>query len=132
MEENHSTRVLRFLPFAALGLLIALWMAAPLRVRADGGGLPTRTPTRTLIPLAPAATATSPQLQITFPPTGTHTPVAGALGQQPPPNQAIPEAGTTAAARPFSLLSCWPFVLVVLLVLVVGVMWLSGRRQSTV
>jgi hypothetical protein len=129
MEETRPHKALFLLPVALALVLLVGSLAWPDRVQAgspllDGGGLPTRTPTQPPPTLTPTATQDS-----IFPPTATHTQVPGS------PNELLaPNAGMTAEQPSrFSFLSCWPFALVVLLVLIIGVMWLSGRlRQNTV
>jgi hypothetical protein len=131
MEALRSSKALflKVLCILLLGMVAALgfWRLAPAqKALADGGGLPTRTPTRTLIPFLPTVTPTSPDdLLLVFPPTATSTLEAMLLGEQ-----ALPPAEVAATTRPFSLLSCWPFAVVILLLLVVGVMYISNRRQS--
>ncbi len=133
MEDIGLKRALAFLPLA---ILIALFLASPMQARAsdthlDGGGLPTRTPTRVRNPLPPSPRAVLPSPTL-FPASATPTQLAGFVAQegQPPASNA---GVASEQARPFSLMSCWPFALVVILVLIVGVLWLNGRiRQNTV
>ncbi len=133
-RKDLSLKLLCFLLPGLAAVLSILWLAPAQPARADGGGFPTRTPTRTLIPFLPTVTPTSPdELLLVFPPTATTTLTTDLFGEQaqPPAGQAIPEAGIPASAQPFSLLSCWPFALIFLLLLVVGVWYISSRRQST-
>ena len=131
MEETRPHKALFLLPVALALVLLVGSLAWPARVQAgspllDGGGLPTHTRTPTQPP--PNLTPTATQDNI-FPPTATNTLVPGS------PNELLaPNAGVTAEQPSrFSFLSCWPFALVVLLLLIIGVMWLSGRlRQNNV
>ena len=140
MKETCLRRAIRLAPFALLVILVALVLVHPVQVRAgtywagmrhgerflDGGGLPTRTPTRTEIPLPPTEKA-SPTQDSIFPPTATMT--LSLLEQQEvqavPPNAVM----ATQPAPLFSWLSCWPIVLVMLVALIVGVLRLSGWLQ---
>lgn len=141
MKETCLRRAIRLAPFALLIIPVALVLVRPVQVRAgtswagmrhderflDGGGLPTRTPTRTEIPLPPTAEA-SPTQDSIFPPTATMT--LSLLEQQEvqaaPPNAVM----ATQPASLFSWLSCWPIVLILLVALIFGVLWLSGRLQQ--
>jgi hypothetical protein len=142
MKENRFKRARAIAAIARtilpIAFLVTLLLASPWRARAsdpylDGGGFPTRTPTRRVRnPLPRTAQAVQPSATL-FPASSTPTGGAAVLGQgeQQP---LAPNIGTTSqTAQPFSLLSCWPFALVILLVLIVGVMWISNRiRQNTV
>lgn len=116
------------LSIAALCLMLLLTVGT-LSAHADGGGFPTNTPIPpTFTPL----------------PTSTTTPTRPAEGQL-----LLPFASPTIAALPdgssllgiqaptpipvqspragVSLLACWPFALVVLAVLIIGIWWLRNR-----
>jgi hypothetical protein len=116
------------LSLAILILLFGSYGHMPERVLADGGGFPTRTRTATLIPLFPTET-TEGGLFLGFPGTATDTPVP-ASGVQ----QALPEVSASNAPQTrqgFSLLSCWPFAIVALVVLIVGALYISGKSKRS-
>lgn len=126
---------------ALLLMLGGLALLSPQRGLADGGGWPTATRTRrpTKTPTL-AGTIQLPFLyQITETPANSLLPGApGVLGQ---PGQTGPSGAPiigfqaptpTPAPRPFSLISCWPFALVGLALLIVGIIYLTNRLQREV
>lgn len=106
-----------------LGLLI-LWLGLPLPALADGGGFPTDTPTVTITP-SPTITPTS---TVTIAPTLTATvtpfPLQPDLQIQPIEPTPVPPA------RPSAGILCWPFAVVLILIVVILSTWLFRRRTQ--
>ncbi len=130
------------LPTVILIVLIAMAKSMPERVLADGGGgFPTSTSTATLIPLAPTITETpTGSLFLGLPGTPTDTPAVGGLflNLSPTEQAATLQAGVANAPQTSqqtsggnSILACWPYALIALVILIVVVLWISSRiRQS--
>jgi hypothetical protein len=136
-SECNSFRLLSGLALA-LGLL-SLVMGLPQSVRADAGGIPTRTPTRTatllptatltLIPTATQASNDQTLIEPTALPVGDITPtvdLAPLLGllQTPQAPTPLPASGI----KPPLTLLCWPFALGFILLAILASLWLLGRR----
>lgn len=94
-------------------------------VRADGGGFPTATPRPPTATFAPTITSTTTLVPVLILNTATSTPAEGGasnLSIQMP--TAIP---VEPQRSPVSLTYCWPFAIVVLAVLIIGIWWLRNR-----
>lgn len=105
--------------------LLLLFSGNILTARADGGGWPTNTPT----PIPPTPIPTSTPVPTTLPllmlpavsPTLSEGAAANLSILAPTP---IP---VESQRSPLSLVYCWPFALVVLAVLIIGIWWLRNR-----
>ncbi|RPI88572.1 MAG: hypothetical protein EHM41_00675 [Chloroflexi bacterium] len=132
MTGKHKYRGMRLLFLTAIFLLI-LTAAPNISARGDGGGWPTNTPSPTIPPptaTTAAATAYPSVLLFSLPATSTPSGVLLPLteGQS---SLSVQTAATpipsTGAGTTFSILACWPFVLVFLVVLFFGIWWLRNR-----
>lgn len=106
-----------------LGLLI-LWLGIPLPALADGGGFPTATPTVTITPsptITPTGTTT-----LAPTPTATVTPFPLQPDLQVQPIEPTP----VPSARPSAGILCWPFAVVLILIVVILSTWLFRRRTQ--
>ncbi len=122
------------IPILCIVILACLLSARPLTALADGGGLPTSTdtPSPTSTPTE-APTATEALLLFPVTPTFTVLPIFNN------PNPGSPILGLQAAATPtpaprsgFNVLSCWPFAIVALAILIAGILWLRSRVTQPV
>ena len=130
---------LRFLPAFILLALIVLSFSTAKPALADGGGLPTLTPsvtpTTVVIIIVPTATPEPTGAGVIFPSTNTPTTSAlglsenQTLGEQPIPMVRVATEPASSTGR--SLLSCWPIGLVVLLLAIAGIYGLSVRARQT-
>lgn len=106
-----------------LGWLI-FWLGIPLPALADGGEFPTSTPTVTITP-SPTITPTG---TTTIAPTPTATvtpfPLQPDLQEQPIEPTPVPPA------RPSAGILCWPFAVVLILIVVILSTWLFRRRTQ--
>jgi hypothetical protein len=128
---SHHNQKLPVLPLAIVGLfLLLVVLVQPLPAHADAGGFPTATPTVT--PTSTWTATLPPTTLATLAPTSTFTPLptvtsVGLLGVQATraplvvTPEIIPDTGG-------SLFSCWPLVIVFLLVGIILAAYLLTRR----
>ncbi len=112
---------------AGLILLAGLWIVfigMTGTAHADGGGFPTETPTLTITP-SPTITPTSTTtIAPTLTPTVTPFPLQPDLQEQPIEPTPVP------AARPGANILCWPFAVVLILIVVILSSFLFRRRMQ--
>lgn len=132
MTGKQKYRGMRLLLLTIVFLLIIA--ASPnISARGDGGGWPTSTTTPTIPPpTATTASATAyPSVQL-FSLPATSTP-SGALFPLPEGQSSLSAQSvatpvpSTGAGSTFSILACWPFALVFLVLLLFGIWWLRNR-----
>ena len=135
MTGKQKYRGMRLLLLVSVILLIIT--AAPnFTARGDGGGWPTSTPSPTIPPpTATTASATAyPSVQLfglpaTSTPPGALLPLTEGQSSLSAQTAATP-IPSTGAGSTFSILACWPFVLVFLILLLFGVLWLRNRTAD--
>jgi hypothetical protein len=103
---------------------LIFWLGIPVPSLADGGEFPTSTPTVTITP-SPTITPTG---TTTIAPTPTATvtpfPLQPDLQEQPIEPTPVPPA------RPSAGILCWPFAVVLILIVVILSTWLFRRRTQ--
>jgi hypothetical protein len=128
----HNPRLRLWLAVILAVIILALAFGKPQPTAADAGGWPTATPTWTAIPIIIIPTSTpEPTLPfLPFPSTPTHTPGVPGFVE----GQAIPQVElrveTTPAPPGFTVLSCWPFALIVLIIAAAGILWVRARLRT--
>jgi hypothetical protein len=112
-----------------LALVASLSLLVYGKALADAGGFPTPTPTIT--PTFTETTQPSPSVtptsDSTSTPTTTSVPLSGAVASSEPTS--LPAVANAAPQAAGPGLICWPFALLIVLVVVIVGTWLLSRRS---